>query len=321
MLTWQEVKRKNFTHWKDLILFLEWDDSLYAEVLQKSKFPLNIPLRLAEKIAKNTLNDPILKQFLPVQLEEVNAQNFSFDPLKEQEVRKGKKLLCKYQGRALLVTTGVCAMNCRFCFRRHFDYESTEKGFDEELKTIEADPTISEVLLSGGDPLSLSNTVLEALFEKLAQIPHVKRIRFHTRFPIGIPERIDTHFLKILENTRLQIIFSLHCNHPSELDDTVFAALKKIQRLGVLLLNQTVLLKDVNDDVETLYQLSLKLIDQGIMPYYLHQLDKVQGAAHFDVDEQKGVLLIEELRKRLPGYAVPKYVKEIGGEPAKTPIN
>jgi EF-P beta-lysylation protein EpmB len=220
----------------------------------------------------------------------------------------------------LLICTSACAMHCRYCFRQNFDYETENKGFAEELAMIAEDSSLHEILLSGGDPLSLSNTSLKALIEALAKIPHLKRLRFHTRFPIGIPERIDDEFLDILEKTRFQTWFVIHTNHPQELDKDIFQALKKVQKLGIPVLNQTVLLKGVNDNLETLKKLCETLVDQGILPYYLHQLDRVQGSHHFEVAEERGHELIEELLKEIAGYAVPKYVREISGEPSKTPL-
>ncbi|MES2345235.1 MAG: KamA family radical SAM protein [Chlamydiota bacterium] len=317
-MPWRTVQRQNFTRIDDLLNFLEMSEPLRAEVWQKPRFPLNLPLRLARKIAKNTLNDPILRQFLPLKEEAIKTPGFMIDPVADATFRKANKLLVKYKERALLATTSACAMNCRFCFRQNFDYATDTKGFEEELSLIAEDPSLSEIILSGGDPLSLSNDVLKALINDLSAIPHIKLLRFHSRFPIGIPERIDTEFLDILKNTRLQPIFILHSNHPQELDDDIFTALNKLQILNIPILNQTVLLKGVNDDVETLKELMLKLVCHGIIPYYLHQLDKVQGTAHFEVPQEKGKSLVQSLRECLPGYAIPRYVREIPGHPNKT---
>ena len=188
----------------------------------------------------------------------------------------------------------------------------------KELQLIAQDPSIREVILSGGDPLSLTDHALENLLTGLAAIPHLKMVRFHTRFPVGIPERIDDSLLRILNNCPLQIWFVLHSNHPMELDGDVFDAMNKLRKQGISILNQSVLLKGVNDNVETLKELCEKLVGHGIMPYYLHQLDRVQGAAHFEVDEEKGRALIRQLAAQLPGYAVPKYVREVAGQPSKT---
>lgn len=319
-ISWREIQRQNFTDCADLIDFLELDKSLCERVLVKSHFPLNVPLRLAQKMAKNTLDDPLVRQFLPLKDEELMVEGYAFDAVQDGLFRKETRLLHKYEGRALLLTTAACAMNCRFCFRRNFDYAENENFFEQELKAIQNDPSLSEIILSGGDPLALSNEKLGKLFQKLSQIPHLKRLRFHTRFPIGIPERIDDAFLEILERSPLQIFFVIHCNHPNELDDEIFAALKRIQKLGIPVLNQNVLLKGVNDDLPTLKTLMELLVDQGILPYYLNQLDQVHGAAHFEVEEQKGRELMGELARSLSGYAVPRYVREIPGKAQKTKI-
>lgn len=318
MVPWRQIQLQNFTCWKKLADFLELDPAYFPAILKDSHFPLNLPLRLAQKIQKNRWDDPILLQFLPVEKEKEIVLGYKADPVGDLEARKSSKLLKKYHGRALLVCTSSCAMNCRFCFRQNYDYETQNKEFSEEIELIRQDDSLTEIILSGGDPLSLSNETLRNLIQRLDVIPHLQRLRFHTRFPIGIPERIDEEFLSILEKTNLQIFFVIHTNHASELDAQVAASLKKIQRLGIPVLNQTVLLRGVNDHVSTLKELCEKLAAHGIIPYYLHQLDRVQGAAHFEVSEEEGRALIAELTKLMSGYAVPKYVKEEAGEPSKT---
>lgn len=317
-LTWKELLRQNFTNWEQLADFLELTEEQRGQILHKSHFPLNLPLRLAKKIEKKNLHDPILRQFLPLALEKENKLGFVEDPVGDMCARIESKLLKKYSGRALLVCTSACAMHCRFCFRQNFDYEVNEKGFQSELEAIAKDTSLYEVILSGGDPLSLPDRVLESLLMSLQAIPHIKRIRFHTRFPIGIPERIDDGFLKLVRNCNKQIWFVIHCNHPRELDADVIAKMTALRKEGVILLCQSVLLKDVNDDSVTLKELCLTLVDHGITPYYLHQLDRVKGTSHFEVPIEKGKQLITELMRVLPGYAVPKYVQEIAGEPSKT---
>lgn len=318
---WRKIQRTNFIDWKKLLKFLEFDIlAANALVLTDTKFPLNLPHRLALKIEKNKWNDPILRQFLPTQEEQQSSTLFVTDPVGDHCARTAPKLLHKYQGRALLVTTSACAMHCRYCFRQHFDYQTQDKLFHEELALIRKDTSISEVLLSGGDPLSLSDPQLESLFQELQQIPHVKRIRFHTRFPMGIPERITDDFLHILKSSSKQIFFIIHCNHANEFDAEIFSQLKKIQQLAIPVMTQTVLLRGVNDTVETLKDLFELLIDNGIIPYYLHQLDRVQGAMHFEVGEEQGKRLMTKLAALLPGYAIPKYVKEIPQRPQKTQI-
>ncbi len=317
---WRQILRTNFTSWKELADFLQLDAAQSECILKKSAFPLNLPRRIASKIKKGTLEDPLLKQFLPTQNENEDREGFYADPVADVSFKKTPKLLQKYRGRALLVCTSACAMHCRYCFRQNFDYEISNKLFEDEIVYIAQDASLHEVILSGGDPLSLSDHQLNDLIDSLEAIPHVKLLRFHTRFPIGIPERIDTSFISILKNRRLQTYFIIHSNHALELDDEVLQALKALQREQIILLNQSVLLKGVNDSLETLKELCLKLVQNGILPYYLHQLDKVQGAAHFEVPENQGKILIDSLAKELPGYALPKYVKEIPGQASKIAV-
>lgn len=318
MESWRQIQKNNFRDWETLADFLKLDPK--ASFFSHPHFPLNLPRRLADKIQKNHFDDPILKQFLPSQKESASDLGFSPDPVQDKNFQKTARLLQKYPGRVLLMPTSACVMHCRFCFRQNYPYSESPTDFSKELEIIAGDPSIHEVILSGGDPLSLGDKKLTLLIENLSAVPHVKILRFHTRFPIGIPERITQTFLETLENSRLQTFFLLHINHPKELDADVFASLKKIQKRGVPVLTQTVLLKGINDNLETLKTLFLNLIEEGIIPYYLHQLDPVQGAAHFDVPIQEGLDLIAMLRKNLPGYAIPTYVKEIPHKKSKTPI-
>lgn len=317
-MTWRDIFKNNFRRWDLLADFLHLDENNRQNVLKNSSFALNVPVRLATKMAKNDLSCPVLKQFLPTIHEEKSALAFVKDPVQDNQFRCSSKLLQKYEGRVLIIASGACAMHCRYCFRQNYDYDCEKKGFEKEIAIIKEDTSLHEVILSGGDPLSLSNRSLNELIDQLNDIPHIKRIRFHTRFPIGIPERIDQEFVDMLANSRIQIWFVIHSNHPNELDDDVLNHLGLLRKRGILVLNQAVLLKGVNDNIETLYSLCRRLSDNGILPYYLHQLDKVSGAAHFEVEESLGRQLIKELNERLPGYAVPKYVREIAGEKHKT---
>lgn len=317
---WRQIQKTNFTDLNKLADFLELDASQRAFLLPSPSFPLNLPLRLASKIQKKTLADPILRQFLPLHAETVPVKGFCQDPVADETFRKKGRLLHKYKGRALLVASSACAMHCRYCFRQNFNYQEKNPHFNEELQILAQDTSISEIILSGGDPLSLSNSVLFDLIARLEEIPHLTRLRFHTRFPIGIPERLDEPFLQSLSQTRLSTWFVIHSNHPLELDEDVLKALGKVQRLGIPILNQFVLLRGVNDDLPTLKALCEKLVDHGIFAYYLHQLDRVSGTAHFEVPEEEGMGLIRKLSDELPGYAVPKYVREIAGNSSKTPI-
>lgn len=314
------VQRQNFTDVLQFLHYLEMGEELRNKVLVAPRFGLNVPLRLARKMAKNCLDDPLVRQFLPLQEERQEVEGFSLDAVGDVPARQAKKLLHKYEGRALVLASSACAMHCRFCFRQNFPYERGESDFEGELSYLEKNSSIHEVILSGGDPLSLSDEKLGALFKRLEAISHVKRVRFHSRFPIGIPERICESFLAILSSTRLQGVFVVHCNHPRELDPEVIAALKAIQKVGVPVLNQAVLLKGINDSPEVLHALCSTLVDAGILPYYLHQLDRVVGTAHFEVDKERGRALVQKLSSSLSGYAVPKYVQEVTGEQQKIPL-
>ncbi|MBN4067255.1 KamA family radical SAM protein, partial [Simkania negevensis] len=305
---WRKIQRENITCWKTLADFLQLTEQQRDTILPTSHFPLNLPRRLADKIKKGSLNDPILLQFLPSQKETASAVGYTKDPVGDRLAQKTPRLIHKYQGRALLYTTSACAMHCRYCFRQHYSTENkttTPYDFAEELQLIAQDPSLSEIILSGGDPLSLSDQRLAQLIAQLNHIPHIKRLRFHTRFPIGIPERIDEDFCNMLKTSRMQIWFLLHANHASELDDEVMHAMRKIQALTIPTLSQTVLLKGVNDDLTTLKTLCERLVNNAITPYYLHQLDRVQGAEHFEVADSQAVILIEQLRNTLSGYAIP----------------
>lgn len=317
---WRQIQKENFTSTEKLADFLELTPSLRKELLPRARFPLNLPRRLAEKIQKNTLDDPIFKQFVPLKKELLEEPGFMQEPLEDTRFCETPRTLHKYHGRALLLPTSACAMHCRFCFRKNFPYETAPSQFTEEFAYIESQKNLSEIILSGGDPLSLSNASLKLLFQGLEKIPHIERIRFHTRFPIGIPERIDEPFLNILKTSSKQIVFIIHCNHPRELDQDIFLSLKSVQKLGALILNQSALLKGVNDDETTLLTLSEKLTGQGILPYYLHLLDLVEGSAHFLVSDERGKELIQFLTEHTSGYAVPKLVREVPGGRSKTLI-
>lgn len=318
---WRRIQLQNFTSWEKLSSYLNWEECDKELVLKKAKFPLNLPARLAAKAQKKSLKDPILKQFLPSLEEEIIHPAFFSDPVQDVIFRKNSsKVLQKYQGRALLLTSSACAMHCRYCFRKNFDYEVKRKDFEEELTLIQQDTSLKEIILSGGDPLSLSDEELSKLLISLGNIHHIKRIRFHTRFPIGIPERINESFLKILSLIPKQLIFVLHVNLAQELDPDILIAMKNIQKLGIPILTHTVLLKEVNDTVDILQELFETISNQGFLPYYLFQLDRVQGASHFEVSEAEGKKLMKELSMRLSGYALPKYAKEQAGEPSKTLI-
>jgi len=315
-MLWRQIQKNNFTDLNTLLDFLEIEPNHRFNFLEKSPFVLNLPLRLAQKIAKKSLNDPILYQFLPLLLEQ-NTQG-ALDPVKDKDFQKTTSLLQKYPGRALIITTSACAMHCRYCFRKNYDY--LPSNFQNELELIQNDPSLEEILLSGGDPLSLSDEKLFNLLEALDKIPHLKRIRFHTRFIVGIPERIHEGFIKKIQSLKKQLFFVIHVNHAKELDEDIFIACKKLLSCGIPVLSQTVLLKGVNDDIETLVDLFKALSNRGIIPYYLHQFDPVQGSMHFEVPIETGLNLYAQLKNHLPGYAVPSYVQEIPGHLSKTPL-
>lgn len=243
------------------------------------------------------------------------------DPVGDLDAQRLPGLLQKYAGRVLLVTTGVCAVHCRYCFRRHYPYGTAPKtlaAWEPALEEIAADESISEVILSGGDPLTLRDSLLAALAERLAEIPHLRRLRVHTRLPLMIPERINDELLEWLRGTRLAPVMVIHANHANELSGEAADAVQRLVTAGIPTLNQTVLLRGINDDVETLAALSERLLDLGVLPYYLHQLDRVAGALHFEVPIERGLELVAALRARLSGYAVPRYVQERAGEASKT---
>lgn len=319
---WRQAMRRAIRDPEELCRRLELPISLGNSLAAKD-FPVFVPLEFLSRMRVGDAADPLLRQVLAVEAETKLSSGFADDPLDEQTASMLPGLLHKYHGRALLVTTGACAVHCRYCFRRHFPYHAVPKSADawgSAVAHIKADPSIEEVLLSGGDPLTLVDSLLAQLVRSLDAIPHVRRLRFHTRLPIVIPQRVNEALLTMLSGLRATPWVVVHCNHAAELDAATLAALGRLVDAGIPVLNQAVLLRGVNDSVEALEQLCLRLIDHRVQPYYLHQLDRVQGAAHFEVSETQGQRLITELRKRLPGYAMPQYVREIPGEQSKMPV-
>jgi EF-P beta-lysylation protein EpmB len=281
-----------------------------------SGFPLFATKSYIERIRPGDPLDPLLRQVLPLAAETNTIAEFTADPVGDLQAEHSRGLLQKYSGRALLIVTGACAIHCRYCFRRHFPYDTlphTLADWEPALAEISRDTTLSEVILSGGDPLMLRDPLLHALAERLAQVPHLRRLRVHTRLPIMIPERVNSELLAWLAGTRLAPVLVIHANHAAELSGAAATAIRSLVQAGVPTLNQAVLLRGVNDSVFALVELSERLIDLGVMPYYLHQLDRVAGAAHFEVPVSQGLELLAELRKVLPGYAVPRYVREEPG--------
>lgn len=321
---WQQLLADAVTDPRELCTLLDLDLALVLPAIAAAKdFALRVPRGFVARMRKGDPNDPLLLQVLPVGAESQVVEGFVSDPVGDMNRRAAQGLLHKYQGRALLVTTGACAVHCRYCFRRHFPYaeeSALQQGWQPALEHLRADPSISEVILSGGDPWSLSDRRLKQLTDALQAIPHIRRLRIHTRYPIVLPERIDAGLLDWLRGVRLQKVVVMHANHAREIDESVRQACQQLSAAGVTLLNQAVLLKGVNDRVAALTDLSEALFETHVLPYYLYVLDKVQGAAHFDLPEARAVQLHQELTAQLPGYLVPKLVREIAGAPAKTAV-
>ena len=299
------------------------DALLSGAILASKSFKLRVPRAFVGKMRKGDPLDPLLLQVLPHHLELEEHPEFVTDPLGEEAANQLPGVLHKYQSRFLLTLTSACAVHCRYCFRRHFPYQENLPKQDDwpQIKAyIEQNPHINEVILSGGDPLTLSNRKLKLWIERLESLQQVKILRIHSRVPVVIPQRLDTELLEILKSTRLRIIMVIHANHAAELDDQTCAYLKKLSQHGITALNQAVLLKGVNDDAQTLIELSQRLFDARVMPYYLHVLDKVKGAQHFDLSGSKIDEIYHDILAGLPGYLVPKLVREIAGEKNKTPL-
>lgn len=285
-----------------------------------SQFPLLVPRTFVARMRPRDPRDPLLLQVLPTAAEDQDVAGFTSDPLHEREALAAPGLVHKYAGRALLLAAAGCAVNCRYCFRREFPYAesgATRAGLEAALGAIAADTSLSEVILSGGDPLLLDDDRLGELVERIEALPHVRRLRIHTRLPIVLPSRVTDALAGILRSTRLACVVVVHANHPAELDASVAAAAERLAAARAVLLNQAVLLAGVNDSADVLAELSERLVELGVVPYYLHLLDRVRGTAHFEVGEERARDLLDALRRRLPGYAVPRLAREVPGEPAK----
>ncbi len=324
---WQRELAASTTRPEALLAALGLDPALLTGAqAANDSFDLRVTPSFLARMRHGDANDPLLRQVLPLADELVGSQGYVADPLQEHAATRAPGLLQKYAGRALLITTQACAIHCRYCFRREFPYsaqqETTLEGatrFSAALGVIAGDTSIEEVILSGGDPLSLSDARLTKITDALAAVPHVQRIRVHTRQPIVLPSRVDAGLLAWLRGIRRPVVMVLHTNHPNEIDDDVRVACVKLRTAGVALLNQSVLLKGVNDDADTLVQLSRALMDAGVMPYYLHLPDRVRGTAHFDVAEAEAQRLVAAMSARLSGYLVPRLVREVPGAPSKVP--
>ncbi len=321
---WQQALSRAFRTPEALYDYLGIDRATLPQAHAASRqFELRVPREYAALMERGNPQDPLLRQVLPSAEELIHRAGFSADPVGDHAATAGQGILHKYHGRILLITTGACAINCRYCFRRHYPYnEATayENEWENVSRYLLAHPDINEVILSGGDPLSLSDQKLDRLLRQLEQIPHLQRLRIHSRLPVVLPQRITHEFTKLLEASRLKSILVLHANHSREITPDLQQALAPLQQNGTALLNQSVLLHGVNDSVDELARLSEALFSAAVLPYYLHRLDPVQGAAHFQVSDEKASLLMQRLRTMLPGYLVPRLVCEIPGQKAKSPL-
>lgn len=322
---WQQEYKYSITDLADLCQALELKaNQLPFSLASQQQFPLRVPKSYLQRIKKSNPKDPLLLQVLPTTYEQKNTLGFTKDPVGDLQSIKSKGLLQKYNCRALLLTTSLCAIHCRYCFRRHFPYTEQNPRRDawqQALTEIEKDKTIHEIILSGGDPLALDDAVLRNLINSIENIKHLKRLRIHTRLPVVIPNRVCDELLTWISNSRLKIIVVLHINHAQEINKEFRLKVKQLANTQCTLLNQSVLLKNINDDVESLIALSEALFANNILPYYLHLLDKVEGAEHFDVSKQQAKNLMKQVCCHLPGYMVPKLVEEVAGMPAKSLID
>lgn len=321
---WQAELASAVTDPLDLLarLGLGGESALASRALS-SDFLMRVPLPYVARMRPGDPADPLLRQVLPTTDEGRSVPGFGRDPVGDMAALTAPGVLQKYAGRALLLTTGACPVHCRYCFRRHFPYAEAHAGrnrWREALHHMRAETGVREIILSGGDPLSMADEKLSELVHAVADIPHVQRLRIHTRMPVVLPSRVDDGLIAWLAGTRLRVLVVLHANHPNELDAEVQAACARLAATRVTLLNQAVLLKGVNDAVTVLSRLSERLIELGVLPYYLHQLDRVQGAAHFAVEDARAVEILTGLRTILPGYLVPRLVRERPGMAYKTPV-
>lgn len=321
---WQTLLGEAITDPEELLRELELPLRLLPAARQASAgFRLQVPRGFVRRMRRGDPDDPLLRQVLPLGEELEVGDGYSLDPLREQQSMAAPGVLHKYHGRVLLTLTGACAVHCRYCFRRHYPYSDATAGRANAqlaIDYLQQHPEVEELILSGGDPLSLSDNRLQSLVARLASIRHLKRLRIHSRLPVVLPERVDQRLLDWISTPRFSVVLVIHCNHANEIDVPLREAMNKLRAAGVTLLNQSVLLRGVNDRLDTLLQLSERLFEAGVLPYYLHQLDPVQGASHFAVTEETGRQLVDAMRKRLPGYLVPRLVREDPGKPSKTPL-
>ncbi|MCW9048280.1 MAG: EF-P beta-lysylation protein EpmB [Gammaproteobacteria bacterium] len=324
-LSWQQQLSQAITEPAQLLHALNLKPGDFAHYTPATQqFSLKVPHAYINKMQVGNPHDPLLLQVMAQSQEILQAEGYSKDPVGDLDANKSPGLLHKYNGRVLLITTGACAVHCRYCFRRHFPYQQQQAGREQwadALTYIQNDSSIKEVILSGGDPLVLSDNKLDHLITLLEAIPHLSRLRIHSRLPVVLPDRITSSLVKRLASSRFNVCMVIHANHSNEISSAEKNALKKLKQGGIHLLNQAVLLKGINDSLKRQINLSETLYDAGVLPYYLHLLDPVQGAAHFDVKLTQASGLITQLQNNLPGFLVPKLVREIAGETSKTPAN
>lgn len=322
---WQSQLAQAITDPVLLLNALGIDPALFPLTLAAHQsFQVKVPHAYLAKIKPGDANDPLLLQVMASHLEMNNAAGYNNDPVGDLDAVRTPGLLHKYAGRVLLITTSACAIHCRYCFRRHFPYEQQQPArqhWQAALHYIQSRPDIHEVILSGGDPLSLSDPKLAELITELDAIPHLKRLRIHSRIPVVLPDRVTPDLIHNLANSRLQPCMVIHANHVRELGQNEYRVLQQMKAAGITLLNQSVLLKNINDNLDSLSDLSERLYECGVLPYYLHMLDPVAGAAHFEVNETQALILMKALRARLPGYLMPRLVRETAGENSKTPVS
>jgi len=322
---WRRHLAEAVTDVEELLELLGLDDGTPHATPEATRgFPLRVPRGFVARMRRHDPNDPLLRQVLPIADENSKVPGFTADPVGELEREPTAGVLHKYRGRALVVATGACAIHCRYCFRRHFPYgehSGVSDWWKGAVDHIAGDPEISEVILSGGDPLTLADAALSELARSVARIPQVRRLRIHTRLPIVLPQRVDEDLVGWLSRLGLPTVVVVHANHAQEIDADVQRALAALRATGVSLLNQAVLLAGVNDAADALVELSESLFDDGVLPYYLHMLDPVAGAAHFEVSDKKARDLHRQLTASLPGYLVPRLVREVPGAPAKVGVD
>ncbi len=321
---WQQALAEAFTDASALLAYLKLERTLAPEQRRAAQqFGLRVPRAFADLMRPGDPRDPLLRQVLPLADETARHADYTSNPVGDREAETRPGLLHKYRGRALAVVTGACAVHCRYCFRRHYPYgpgSASPRQWDGILDYLRSHPEVEEMILSGGDPLMLCDERLASWVQQLAALPQLKRLRLHTRLPVVLPQRVTPALLEHLAGSRLQTLIVIHANHPRELSPAVASALAEIKQAGMQLLNQSVLLRGVNDDAKTLIQLSERLFECGVLPYYLHLLDRVEGAAHFEVAEERARELYKAMQVSLPGYLVPKLVREEAGEEFKIPL-